>query len=580
MRRKLIKQDAFDSILKESVSTAQRELVEAQHVLSKALGKGLLSLHCFTESTVVYETPEKSYIHAGYEIKNGQVTLNNIEELVIDESSRKGKVREIISEMIDAVVSDDRNKADMKFRDYLSLVRWDESKKHAFEGKKKGFPFGKKDKHHGKDKPHFGGHKDMEEAYTIASNVLDYAEFVKYGPALQEAISKTDERGNVTDLRIPTNEVRTQNKIKSFDWTVTNHENFNVRNKEVPALVKEQEFCKAVANLKRQNAFSDHQALEEALDAIVQKWPQLLLVTQAELSHLVGESLAAVGATNFDDQTCDFMAEGILRKAHSVWTEKVNQILHLASAPKMEEKEDAYVHFQKVVERYYPAMDEKFGLERKAFSDIYEVLEDIYKKADRRGDERLKKEAASHLNGIADVLNGEIRPDIVIVEDAAKWVTEIIETNLSGGKWDVSNKPHMTVNGDHPDMAKKASHGYAPSKDFSGDWGDPAPMISQDNMSYKGKAPKQARKDSWGNEGGKEVFPSLKNPYIPKPFGDYTMKGEKGVDKDATGQHWSTWSSADTWPNLDNPYVPKEAGGVGGKGYKPTIDSKDLVVNK
>jgi hypothetical protein len=71
----------------------------------------------------------------------------------------------------------------------------------------------------------------------------------------------------------------------------------------------------------------------------------------------------------------------------------------------------------------------------------------------------------------------------------------------------------------------------------------------------------------------------LKNPYTPKPFGDYTMKGEKGVDKD--NKDWSLWSSGDTWPNLKNPYTPKEKVGTGGKGYKMKNGKEtDLVVDR
>lgn len=571
MRRKLIKQDAFDSIFKESVATAHRELTEAQKFIATALGKGALSLHCFNESTVVYETPEKSYVHAGYDIKNNHVVFNNIEELVIDESSRKVKIKEILSEMIDAIVADDTAKAKKLFQDYTKHVRWNETVETKSVKAKTA-------KNNDILEQIQKAEKTIREAYIVAHNVLEYADFIKHGPALEETIVRRDDKGNVTDLRIPTNEARNDSRIKSFDWKVTNHENFQVRNKEVPALVKEQNFGKAIANLKRQNAFSDQHGLEEALDQIVQSWPQLLLITQVELSQLLGETLSNAGVSNYDDQTCEFMAEGILRRAHDAYAEKVTQILSLASAPKKEESEDPYLHFQKVVEQFYPKMDEQFGLERKAFSDMYDVLENIFKKAEKQGDGALQKETASHLNGIADILNGDIRPDIEIVEEAARWLTNIIETNLSGGEWKVSNKPHLTVTGDHPDMAKKAAHGYAPSKDFSGDWGDPAPMIKQDAMSYKGNAPSQARKNSWGNEGGKDVFPSLKNPYVPKPFGDYTMKGEPGVDKNATGQHHSTWSSSDTWPALQNPYVPKEAGGEGGKGHKAKTDN--LVVDK
>jgi hypothetical protein len=128
-------------------------------------------------------------------------------------------------------------------------------------------------------------------------------------------------------------------------------------------------------------------------------------------------------------------------------------------------------------------------------------------------------------------------------------------------------------------MAKKASHGYAPSKDFSGNYGDPAPTIGQDDMNYKNsKNAKEMRNKAWGQEGGNDVFPNLKNPYVPQPFGTYTMKGEKGVDKDQ-GNLLS--NSKDTFPSLKNPYVPKEEVGTGGKGYKMNKGKeKDLVVDK
>jgi hypothetical protein len=95
-------------------------------------------------------------------------------------------------------------------------------------------------------------------------------------------------------------------------------------------------------------------------------------------------------------------------------------------------------------------------------------------------------------------------------------------------------------------------------------------------MDYKGKFSKQARTNSWGNEGAsKDVYPGLSNPYVPKAFGEFTMKGEKGIDKDAKGQHGATWKSKDTYPSLSNPNVPSAE--------KPKMNNgkeKDLVVNK
>jgi hypothetical protein len=482
------------------------------------------------------------------------------------------------------------------------MVRWDEAK-GGFPFKKKkgkdkdkddkdekgGFPFGKKKKHKkdhdGEKKHHFFGKakkagKDLAEAYLTANNVIDYVEFMKVGPTLAESVSKTDEKGNVVALKFPTIRERNESKLQRVDWRTLNAKVAEGR-RIVSGFSENQDFCKAVAHLKRQNAFNDVPALEQALEHVITHWPQVLFATQSELSQVVSEALTTAGVKNFDDNTCEQMSEGILRKAYQIYPDRVAQILHLASAPKMEEGTDAYKFFQYVVENFYPALDEKFGLERQAFTDLYDALTAVYKKAERQGDAALRNESGSYINDIAAVLNGEMKPDLLIAEEAAEWLAHVIETNLEMGKWNVSNTPHLTVNGDHPDMAKKAGHGYTPSKDFSGNWGDEAPAIGQDNHDYKsGKNAKTMRNNSWGQEGAKgDVFPGLKNPYIPKPFGDYTMKGEKGVDKD--NKDWSLWKSSDTWPDMKNPYVPKEDGGTGGKGYKMKNGKEtDLVVDR
>lgn len=577
MRRKLIKQDAFENIEKTSVTTAERELVEAEHILTKSLGKGQLELKCFNESTVVYQTPQKTYVHAGYEIKNDHVTLNNIEELVIDESSRKDSMRGTLSEMIDAVLVEDHAKAKKLFTNYLEMVQWNEGNKNKNTKAARAV----KEASLQEAAMQACETAGLKDVYVTAQNVLDYVDHMRNGPALSESVAKRDEKGNITDLRIPTNEARNDARIKSFNWVVPNAKNHDVRS-SVPALTSEQSFCEAIANLRRQDAFSDQEGLEEALDHIVQKYPQLLMVTQTELADLIGEALSNVNVSNYDDKHCAFMAEGILRHAHDAYQEKVSEILTLAGAPKCEAKEDSYNHFQDVVHQFYPTLDHRFGLERKAFSDLYESLEKVYKLGESERNKDIQRGAAMYLNEIADILNGEIRPDLGIANEAATWIKKLLESNVEGASssWNVSNKPHLTVSGDHPQMAKNAKV-PAVSGRHEGEWGDSAPMISQDNMSYKGGASKTARNNSWGQVGGGEVFPKLKNPYVPKPFGDYTMKGEKGVDKDATGQHHSTWSSSDTWPNLQNPYVPKEAGGEGGKGHKMKDGSEtDLVVDR
>lgn len=622
MRRKLIKQESFDQIKKQSVKTAEQELLSAESVLAKALDKDFVRLHTFTESTVTYATPDSTFIHAGYQIDENNVTFNNIEELVIDRDSRKTKGRAILGEMIDAVLKDENGKAKDLFSKRLELVDWNEVKKSVHKDEKGGFAledkaehkkggdrfththetFGEKaakergesrkertgeegrteaEKSHLVQRAKAAGH-EVAEATKVALSVLDYADFMRNGPALAESIRKADNSGNVTDLRIPSSHARNESKLHAREWRSINEKVKSLRN-EAANLASDHNFCKACSVLRRQNAFADREGLETVLENMASTWPSLIYITQNELAKLVAEALQTAGDSNWDDKTCAFMAEGMMRKVHESYSEKVAQILHLASASKVKEGVEPYDHFQGVVEGFYPYIDQKFGLERSVFSDMHESLVAVYKKAERRGDADAMREAATYANEIADVLNNKVRPEVEIAEEAANWLVNIVETNLESGTWVVSNKPHMTLNGDHPDMAKKASHGYTPSKDASGDWKDPLPMISQDNMSYKGGASEKARNSSWASPstGGSDVFPKLKNPYVPKPFGDYTMKGEKGVDKEAEGQHWSTWRTADVWPDLQNPYVPSEVGGTGGKGYKMKNGKEtDLVVDR
>jgi len=559
MRRKLIKQDAFDLMVNNSVTSAGKELKEAEDVLAKALGKDYLTLHCFNESTVVFETLDNSFVHAGYELNKGQVNFINIEELIIDEATRKEKVRNNISEIIEALLVDENEKAENLFNDYLKSYDWTN---HSAETKVKNETTKKKvsrvrqlEESRKVVESEVGKKSKVWEAYNVAANALEYVDYMKLGPIMDESKIVSDNKNNVTSVSVPSSKSRNEGKILSFNWKTLNHE-VKILRESVLKLHETQEFCKAIADLKRQNAFSDEQGLEEVLENIVSAWPNLIYLTQNELTSMVNEALQVVGDNNYDDQICAFMAEGILRKSHKSYSEKVGQIMHLASAPEVGEEDDAYNVFQKVVEEFYPTIDQKFSLEKRVFSDLYESIEGIWNTAKRRGDTALQNESASYLNDLASVLNDEANAELSLIEETAEWLVSLVETNLESGVWNVSNKPHISTSGDHPDMAKKAAHGYSPSNDSSGNWGDGAPMIGSDDMNYTNHG-NEGRMKSWGNVGGNNIWPSLQNPYIPKQFGDFTMKGEPGVDKNWEGQHDASWQSGDTWPNLQNPYSPK-----------------------
>lgn len=602
MRRKLIKQEVFDQIANSSVVFAEHELIEAERIVSKAVGHHT-KLHSFNESTVLYETDEDTYLYANYKIDEGNVSFSNIEELVIDEESKANKRKNILGEMLDSLLKDKSEVAQDLFKDYMKVTTFSEAKKFVVKAKedegsvdfevgerddkkklsnqlpeKKTLSDKLKDKKN-KDKKEKSGSKELqfdnkkdafkkklkaagkkiEEAYSVASNVLDYVDYLNVGPVLAETKIDQDDNGNVVALKVPTSKVRNEGKILNFDWKVLNHK-CKVMRSGAKNLSEDQGFIRSIATLKVQNNVSNAAALEECLDEIALKWPNVLYLSQSELAALIGEALQIAGERNFDDQTCTFMAEGILRKVHGNYSDRVNQILHLANVDQNESAgEDSYEKFQSVVENFYPFIDQKYDMEIKVFADLYESLSEINKIADRRGDNMLKSETASMLNDLASVLNDQARPDVELAEEVATWLTRFIEANVSGSSnvWSVVANPHHTVNGDHPQMSRNAGvPAYASAHE--GDWGDSAPMIGQDDMNYKGKHSDQARNNSWGNSGGSDTFPSLKNPYIPSSL-EFTMKGESGVDKETFGQHGATWQSGDTWPALQNPYTPKPA---------------------
>ena len=107
---------------------------------------------------------------------------------------------------------------------------------------------------------------------------------------------------------------------------------------------------------------------------------------------------------------------------------------------------------------------------------------------------------------------------------------------------------------------------------YTGDWGDTAPV--SDGKTYKNGLASQMRSGSYGNLGGSDTFPELKNPYVPKPFGSYKMK-EKNVTDAPDADLLAQWSNDSTWPGLQNPYIPKA---VTPKTYK--MKSDNLVVDK
>lgn len=623
MRRKLISIDAFDKIKSESLSNAESELMEASNLLAQTLGSGPLNFRFFDDEKAVYETEAGTFIHANYKLAENKLHFENITELVVDSDSLKKSLRGCVSKMVEAIIDGNETEANKQFENYCDLfckarksgvtqeiseeavVRVDNrsgdvkkwkgtdpekkkaakanwaknrsklvNKRHERENPSKKSEEGRKHEKN-KQKGIFNklslirtgkAKKKVNEWNNLCENVSNYLNFVETNSWAGNSSIDTNENGDVVTVSIPTKHSRNEGKILSLQYK-TLKTDVKVLREAARGLANNQDFCKAISLVKRFNNLSQNNELEESINKLVQVHPNVLYLTQPELAKIVGQALENVGQVNYDDQTCAFIAEGILRTAHSVYTDRVNRISSLANAPKVEENEDAYATFQVAVSDFYSKLDEALGAEMQMFTDLYNTLVDVRRLALEANNESVRDVANDYLKDLHAVVEGGKAPELDLAEEVASWLQNLVEANLADASedWAVSNTPYETEVGEHPQMAKNAKQA-GNSGSYTGDWGDEAPV--SDGKSYKGHSD-EMRSRSWGNKGGKDTWPSLNNPYVPSSS-DFTLKGEPGVDKNGGSSFGQ--EQGDTWPELQNPYIPKAV--------MPKMKSDNLVVEK
>lgn len=629
MKRTLISFDAFKKIEEGSLTNAQEELIGAEEVLAKTLGVDDLKLFTFGESDVTYQAPDGSFVHANYKLDKDNLILENLEQLVIEQDSEKKNARQILVNMVDSLLENNETKASQQFEAYLSMpfVRRELLVSEEFKvtvskptggasplhGKKQSRSlvakrtrsrnktlsrFSKSQKSQLSRKRKIAGNKlggssnprwrtyarkvkpnTIKEWAVMCENVMGYLDYKEFGPVLSESSIQTDEKGNITGIAMPTIQRRNEGKILTFNWKTLDHEIKVLRGK-VKKLSEDQVFVKAMADLKRYNNISDNSALEETLEAIVSRWPDVLYVTEGELASQIATALETANVTNYDDATCAFMAEAILRMAHHAFTDRVRKIGSLAGAAtditaECKTCDDSYKEFKTVADKFYLQLDESDQSDLRVFADLFKALHEVHRVAGETGDEATKAEVEGYMQECAAVLNRETEVDLNLAETIANYLHDLVEANVSGAEstWDVSNSDvHRTINGDNPRMNWAAKQCDAVPSKFPGDWGDEAPV--SDGKSYKGGLADEMRNRSWGNHSGSDMWPDLKNPYVPKPFGDYKMKEKSAVDDGQSD--WSRYQDGDTWPNLKNPYVPDSPWDKS----KYKMKSDNLVVDK
>lgn len=612
MKRKLIQYKEFEGLKENSLSKAVSELIEAEDHLASLLGLDGLSLSTFDENTCLYETTDGTFVQANFSVDDDAIHFDNIENLVVDESSEVEQAKDVLTRLVESILDDKEAEAQTLMDRYMEISRL-RVKRHDGEinedaspkarlygtrgkgGKPKLFARkGSKDpkkaaaarKAHrenpgaykqGAAKRHrnlnkersrrkrykdyhgllraksggqqYTGHRNtMAECLRLAENVFGFLGIMQNGHVLSESTVDHNEDGTLS-VTLPTSRKRNEGKVLMMQYDVLKTD-VKVLRESAKGLTRDPRFCQLVAEVKRFNNLSDDKELEESLNTLVSRYPGVIYLTQGELAKVLAEALKTANVRSFDDEQCNFMSEGILRTAHHIYEDRVGRVMKLAKDVKPV-GEDEYAKFQSVVKEFYPVLDESVRLEYKMFEDLYNATLDVRKLALESRNDVVRADASNFLAELDEILNGRQPVNFDLAADVADWLETIAESNVEGSDWEVVKSPHRTVNGDHPQMSKNARHGYTPSQDFSGDWGDPAPV--SDGKSYRGNSD-EMRNHSWGNQGGKDTWPDLHNPVQPTP-GEFTMHGEKGVDKD--NDDFGTWSSQDVWPNIHNPYCPK-----------------------
>jgi len=591
MKRKLIDFDAFSKIKTESLSSVQRELEAAAPLLARTLELEGLSLDSYGSESALFETVDGDYVHADFQIKNGHVQFDNVEQLVINEETEHAKSKEVISQMIDSLIESNNAKADELFAEWMGLPRtkriFNEVKKmrvvpirkkvggktkivgykkarwnvtpHSHESAGKTAKRMRSKKINQKKLPEglrkFLAQrrarikKTIGEWRVIAENVLGYVDLNENGPIVDQC-QVLKNGGEIVGVRVPTVKLRNEAKLLKFNWKTLNTDVVVKRN-ESKKIHENKEFSNEIVELKRFNALSDNKTTEECIERISANFPSVIYLTEEELAGKIKNVLESANASNYDDETCRFLAEGILRTIHDNFVDRVSKIVKLAGAKINESAADKYAEFKNTVNAYYKSLDESSALEMQAFVDVYEALRQVHELAKEENNEVVAEETATHLDELLPIVKNESDLSLEVLAEAAEWLYDIVEGTM-GEEWK-TNEPVVSAEGEHPEVAKKGKHSQSPA-DMEGN--TPEQHHTSDGKEVQGDAAKELAAGGWSNLGGEGVYPSLDNPYVPKA-GDYKIAGEKDVDSDS--DQLAQWGDNETWPNLQNPYVKDSA---------------------
>lgn len=548
MKRKLIDIDVINGLENRSINVALKEINEAAEIIADKLKIESLSVHCINENEVTFVTPDSNFVHASYKVDNHNLLLENIKELVVNEESQRKSSLSSLSAMIESIIEDKNENADEHFNSYINLplnkkifresVRQNKKKIVENNEVEKINEFAEFSKNVSKRK--------ITEWKAVSENVSELINYKKGSPLKSMVKVNEDEDRNVTSVKLPVLKIRNEGKILSFNWKTPSSDVTYQRSK-MKKMVKESIFAKAMNDLRHANAISDADSIETTVENIVGAWPNIVYFTKKELTNHIKESLDSVNAHNYDDSSCEFMADAILRTAHKIYEDRVAKVFKAAGL----EVSNDFEKFVEVSEAIYPKMDEDYRRELTAFHDAFSALQDAHLIANSVNDKIVKARVENVLESIESILNKNKNIDFSVLEEANNILTAIVEANIPMAEkdWHVSDKAHTTLSGDNPYTDKLAKVDAFPSK-YNGDWKSAAPV--SDGKSYSGNLDKEM--SDAHTHGGKDMFPTLSNPYILKDEKPQVHDDSPNV---VDSDNLATNQGSDTWPNLSNPYLPK-----------------------
>lgn len=574
MKKRFVDFDTYKNIEKNSLTAVERELAEAAELVGSVVNDANLQVFCINEDQVTFLKSDGGLVQANFAVKNDSIVLENLEELAVEENDLENSRKSIVAKMVDNILNEKLDEANTDFSEYFSVPVVKASLREGVinEGKKgkkkKGLPpalkawmakhgnplhkkhgkMSKKDKR--KMKKDTLDHKrlknlgkkakhKMEEWSVTSRNILEFVDFRSNGNIYQDVRTQRDAKGNVTAIELPRSNARNEGKVIMMHYkdlanvlhcrTEALHENYG----------SESNWIRAINDMRAFNAMSDNGELLNCFENVVAVWPNLMYLTRSELASKINETLKVSGARNYDDETCEFLADGVLRTAHKTYTDKVSKIYSVAG--KSADLDD-YDGFSVVAEAVFRSADEAARAEMQVFKDLYRSLSEVHNTAKFMGDEATRTEVGSLIYECEQVLNRSAKPNLETAEDLALYLQTITEAaDMDGGTWEVMT-PHVSLTGDNPFIHKYAT--------MPGNPGSHTGPFKASPMS-DGKSVKVDVEDYYTGMKGENMGMSLSNPYAPKP-GDFKMHGEKAIeDDDDLGTR-----QTDAWPTLKNPYIP------------------------